>query len=237
MLGGLLTLSTVGGVTAASTGVASAAVGPYYTTASPYLNARSGPGTGYTVVGTLNYWSPIYIQCQVQGGTNVGGNATWDKLSNGWWISDYWTTTPSFNSYIPGVPDCNATATVSIAEQAARGAEARLGQVYTTENPNAGWWSGWCETFAEVVYGKRFRYSSAIANYRDLANRGLIRGGVPPRGALVFYNNNPDGHVAISTGNGSVISTIGFSYNRYPVSRNSYTYFSGYLGWALPYGA
>ncbi|MFM7270768.1 MAG: hypothetical protein ACKO2C_03940 [Actinomycetes bacterium] len=233
-------MASIGGLTVATTGVASAAVGPYYTTASPYLNARSGPGTGYSIVGTLNYWSPIYVQCQVQGGTDVGGNRTWDKLSNGWWISDYWTTTPSFNSYIPGVPDCNTpppASSPSIAEEAARRAEARIGQVYTTENPNANYWSGWCETFAELAYQWKFRYASAMADYNSLKSRGLIKGGVPPRGALVFYTNGTYGHVGIGVGNGYIVSTVGYTNNRYPVARNYYTYFPSYAGWALPYGA
>ena len=30
-----------------------------------------------------------------------------DKLTGGQWVTDYWTTTPSFNSYAPGLGDCN----------------------------------------------------------------------------------------------------------------------------------
>lgn len=105
LLSAVLTLVAAGSVAASAP---AGAVTGYVTTASPYLNARGGPGTGYGAVGTLGYHAGLDISCQVQGGTNVGGNATWDRLTNGWWIADYWTTTPSFNSYIPGVPDCNA---------------------------------------------------------------------------------------------------------------------------------
>jgi exopolysaccharide biosynthesis protein len=121
------------------------------------------------------------------------------------------------------------------AEQAARWAEARLEQVWTRENRNAGWWSGWCEAFVEGAYGNRFWHRSAMQHYVARRNAGQIRGGVPPRGALVFWTaGGNDGHVAISVGNGQVVGTQGWSYQRLPVFRTSYTYFSGYLGWAMP---
>lgn len=68
---------------------------------------RGGPGTQYAVLQRVNTGTPIDVECQVQGGTNVNGNATWDKLTGGQWIADYFTTTPSFNSYAPGLGDCN----------------------------------------------------------------------------------------------------------------------------------
>jgi uncharacterized protein YraI len=217
---------------------AAGAVTGYHTTASPSLNARGGPGTSYGIVGSLAYGSPLDISCQQQGGTNVGGNATWDRLANGWWISDYWTNTPSFNSYIPGVPACVAApVTAGVGELAARWAQARIGQVYTNENPNASWWSGWCETFAWLAYGRRFApYFSAIVQYNAWHAAGYIRAGVPPRGALVFYNIGVYGHVAVAVGNGQVVSTIGYSNQRLPVAQHPYTYFPAYLGWAMPLG-
>jgi hypothetical protein len=215
---------------------AAGAVTGYEVVASPSLNARSGPGTGYAIVGSLGYGTAIDISCQQQGGTSVGGNATWDRLSNGWWISDYWTNTPSFNSYIPGVPACQPAPT-GVGEYAARWATARIGQVYTNENPNASYWSGWCETFAWLAYGRHFTgFYSAIANYNAWHIAGYIHGGVPPRGALVFYNVGIYGHVAVAVGNGQVVSTIGYSYQRLPVAQHPYTYFPAYLGWAMPFG-
>lgn len=245
-LGGLLTLSSIGGVTLATTGVASAAAGPYYTTASPYLNARSGPGTGYSIVGTLNYWSPIYIQCQVQGGTNVNGNATWDKLSNGWWISDYWTTTPSYNSYISGVPDCNAApAPTSTRESlAVSRATSMLGQQYQpgTSTP----WDGWCDKFAAYAFGRTASgYYTAYAHYLDLRNRGAMHPGDTnaPAGALVFFDrtskNGYAGHVMVSLGGGYFATTTFNGYaGSYPgrISKVTLgwgtTYSGPYLGWA-----
>jgi len=232
---------TVIGVPSAVIGTqAAGAVTGYHVVASPSLNARSGPGTGYAIVGSLPNGTPIDLSCQQQGGTNVGGNATWDRLSNGWWISDYWTNSPSFNSYIPGVPACTTApppVSVGVGEQAAQWALARVGQVYTNENPNASYWSGWCETFAWLAYGRHFTgFPSAIANYYAWHSAGYIHGGVPPRGALVFYNYAPYGHVAVAIGNGQVVSTIGYSNQRLAVAQHAYNYFSYYLGWAMPFG-
>lgn len=78
----------------------------YRTTAT--VNLRSGPGTNNSIVGSLPSGASIAVVCQSQGGTNVGGNATWDKLDSGAWISDYYTTSPSFNSYAPGLGACGS---------------------------------------------------------------------------------------------------------------------------------
>lgn len=86
-----------------------AAAYPQYNTTAT-VNVRSGPGTGYPIVGTLSAGSTFTLFCQTQNGTSVGGNRTWDEISTSGlnrWISDYYTTTPSFNSYAPGTPDCS----------------------------------------------------------------------------------------------------------------------------------
>lgn len=235
---GTAALTALGLTAVGSVGMQSAgAVTGYHTTGSPTVNARSGPGTGYGIVGSLAYGAPIDISCQQQQGTNVGGNATWDRLSNGWWVSDYWTNTPSFNSFIPGVPACGTTpAPAGVGELAARWAQARLGQAYTSENPNATYWSGYCETFASLSYGRRFTYYSAKTHYNAWHTAGYIRTGVPPRGALVFYNLGTYGHIAVAIGNGQVVSTMGYNNQRLPVAQHAYNYFGSYVGWAMPYG-
>jgi surface antigen len=85
------------------------AVGTYSTTGA--VNVRSGPGTTYPIVGSAPSGAAFTLVCQTQSGTNVNGNSTWDRVqfSNGvsGTIADYWTTTPSWNSYAPGTPDCN----------------------------------------------------------------------------------------------------------------------------------
>jgi len=189
------------------------------------------------------------LQCQLVAETvTVSGYGTsniWDRgrirLSNGNTVTGFWsdlgTKETAYAKRDSRLPDCGNTVTPppppasSVGEQAAQWAEARLGQVYTNENPNADHWSGWCEAFVGIAYGRRFRYPSADAHFNDYNNRGMIHGGPPPRGAIVFWT----GHVAIGAGNGNVISTLGYNKARKPVSRVAYTSFPGYRGWAMPY--
>jgi surface antigen len=92
----------------AATAAPGLTAGTYRTTAS--VNVRSGPGTGYQSLGTEPSGAPFTLQCQWQGGTNVNGNATWDKVTFATGLSgaiaDYYTTTPSWNSYAPGTGPC-----------------------------------------------------------------------------------------------------------------------------------
>jgi surface antigen len=90
------------------------AAGTYSTTAA--VNVRTGPGTGYPVIGTEPGSAQFTLQCQWQGGTSIGGNATWDEVTfaNGLTgaITDYDTTTPSWNSYAPGTGPCGSAQAV-----------------------------------------------------------------------------------------------------------------------------
>ena len=49
-----------------------------------------------------------------------------------------------------------------------------------------------------------------------------------PRGALVFYNTSADGHVAISLGDGNVVSTVA----NHRIGVVPIGYFQNPLGWA-----
>jgi uncharacterized protein YraI len=87
------------------------AVGTYSTTTA--VNVRSGPGTGAAVIGTEPSGAAFTLQCQWQGSTSIGGNATWDEatFTNGLTgaIPDDHTTTPSFNSYAPVTGACGVS--------------------------------------------------------------------------------------------------------------------------------
>lgn len=98
-------------------------------------------------------------------------------------------------------------------------------------------WSGYCEAFvALVAYGGHGRYGTALADYYAHRSHGQIHNGVPPRGAIVYWNpaDNRVGHVGISLGNGMEISTYGFSPQDLPIQIHKYNYFHNYLGWAMP---
>lgn len=110
-------LSAVAGVAVAVLGTApSYAAGTYSVTAK--VNVRSGPGTGSQQIGSEPSGASFTLQCQWQGSTNVGGNSTWDQVtfSDGLSgaISDYYTTTPSFNSFAPGTGACGSPQSSSL---------------------------------------------------------------------------------------------------------------------------
>lgn len=88
------------------TTVASAYVRYYATTDG--LALRRGPGTQYPVIQRVNRGTPLDVACQIQGGTSVGGNRTWDRLTGNQWVPDYNTTSPSYNSYASGLGQCSS---------------------------------------------------------------------------------------------------------------------------------
>lgn len=109
VLGGL----SVAGLTLANS--ASAVTGYHVVVGSAGLNARSGPGTGFPVIGpTLANGQPIDISCQTKGtlvGVGLPGTPTdvWDKLADGRYITDYYTSTPGVGgNYTPGIPQCGS---------------------------------------------------------------------------------------------------------------------------------
>jgi LasA protease len=58
---------------------------------SASVNKRSGPGTGYSIVGSAPDGTTITISCWRNGTTHTGRygtTAVWDKLSDGTWVSD-----------------------------------------------------------------------------------------------------------------------------------------------------
>jgi surface antigen len=77
---------------------------PYRTT--DVVRERSGPGTGYGSRGILAAGTTVMITCQVRSSSVIRGTGIWDRLSDGGYITDYYTTTPSFNQFSPGIPHC-----------------------------------------------------------------------------------------------------------------------------------
>lgn len=188
-------VATVAGLGIAASSVPAFASMRYYSTTSS-LAERSGPGTTWSVTQYVGYNAPLDVDCQVQGATNVGGNATWDHLTNGQWVTDYYTTSPSFNNYASGLGPCSR--------------ELRA-MAWASAESGATGYNGYCELFVEQSYGTSGRYSSALAAFNSLQNAGQMHYDTnPPGGALVFFRNSGDGgngHVEISRGNGTFVST------------------------------
>ncbi len=76
-------------------------------TAGANLNIRSGPGTGYAIVGSVADGARVTIRCQTTGTTVTGTYGTsniWDNIGSGY-ISDTYVLT-GYDGFIPGVPRC-----------------------------------------------------------------------------------------------------------------------------------
>ena len=92
-------------------------------------------------------------------------------------------------------------------------------------------YEGLCELAAELSFGTRGRFPSAIDNWNWEVNHGRAHKGdrTAPRGALVFWRTSVFGHVAVADGNGGEWST---SVNGRIGHASSTFYFSNYLGWS-----
>ncbi|WDZ84956.1 peptidoglycan DD-metalloendopeptidase family protein [Micromonospora cathayae] len=77
-------------------------------TSGTALTVRSGPGTGYTAVGTVADGTRVTIQCQTTGTSVTGTYGTsniWDRIGSGRYIADAYVYT-GYDGFIPNVPRC-----------------------------------------------------------------------------------------------------------------------------------
>jgi len=55
------------------------------------LNVRSGPGTGYSTVGSLGDGAALRVECR-SWGTSIDGNSVWDRIGTGRYVADKYVT-------------------------------------------------------------------------------------------------------------------------------------------------
>ncbi len=70
------------------------------------VNHRRGPGTGFASAGLMPAGSTIRVTCQTRSTSFVRGSSIWDRLVDGTYVADFYTTTPRFNAFTPGLPRC-----------------------------------------------------------------------------------------------------------------------------------
>jgi hypothetical protein len=87
-------------------------------------------------------------------------------------------------------------------------------------------YEGKCELAVENAFGISGKYATARADWNARSQQQPYS--AAPRGALVFYNTSTSGHVAMSLGNGQVISTSAGG----RIGIVSISYFQNPLGWA-----
>jgi len=71
-----------------------------------YLRARTGPGTSFGIVRVIPAGGAIWVACQARSASLVSGSGIWDRLTDGTWVTDYYTTTPAYNDFSPGLARC-----------------------------------------------------------------------------------------------------------------------------------
>jgi hypothetical protein len=103
-----------GDIVSAQPGSVVTPTGPPYTYAvsgapAP-LNERTEPTSSSPSMGTLANGTAINIECQA-GGESVIGDPVWDKLDNGYYVSDVYTTTTGGNGYSSLIARCPSTDT------------------------------------------------------------------------------------------------------------------------------
>ena len=127
--------------------------GRYVILASPALNERSAPHLDAATIGTLPYGAAVSVSCQASGAL-VGRSVVWDRLTSGAYISDYWVSTPGYDTWTPGIPRCASTSPV-----------ASTGRTVSYNKGGAGectWWA--IEEFHD--------YSGMYPDLYDPANNG-----------------------------------------------------------------
>ena len=70
------------------------------------LRARNAPRVSGAVLYKLGEGQGVDISCQSEGDV-VNGSRIWDRLRDGAWVTDYYLSTPVFNGFSPGIPNCN----------------------------------------------------------------------------------------------------------------------------------
>ena len=184
-----------------------------------------------------------------------GSSATGDYKTNRW----FWVTGAFGEGFVTAsvvrnqtnVPACTTIKRFVAADAAV----ARDGQIWASAADTAtfitpsrnewkpgpnGQWAGDCPKLPAIGWlaaGVTIPRQHAIKNYQTWKNQGRIQTGVPPRGAVVFYDiAKPWGHTAISLGNGYIATTQGLDSDRNPPPNTvkRYTEYANYLGYVIP---
>jgi hypothetical protein len=249
----LLASAVVAAMSVATTLGSTADAAPGYSVA--YTNGdgialRSAP-TAAARLSPLVVWrdgTPVTIICQTWSPDGVGprANHIFDQIiyparTAPSYIPDtYVAGTAAANQYTPGIPRCRTApapppVASAAAEQAISWMRARLGNTsydgYCLTAVYRAYLSGSRDITAGLPFGPA--HGSAYS-YWTVARDRHPGDHNPPRGALVFFRSaaGAPGHVAISLGNGQMISTYdGRTHGIHTLAINSYDP-SRYLGWA-----
>jgi uncharacterized protein YraI len=78
---------------------------PFQVSATGRLNERTGPGMSFPVVRSLPSGALAWIVCQ-RAGSRVANTSVWDRLRDGYYVTDNYVATPSKTTYSRPLPRC-----------------------------------------------------------------------------------------------------------------------------------
>jgi uncharacterized protein YraI len=78
----------------------------YTYTVRTAIYSYSGPSTAYPIRLTIPRNAPVHIVCQTLG-QKIGTTSTWDKLTNGTYVTDYYVRTPNKTGASYPIPGCS----------------------------------------------------------------------------------------------------------------------------------
>lgn len=145
------------------------------------VNIRSGPGTGYGVVGTAASGSTQTFNCYLTG-TSVGGDTVWGHLSNGkGYISDYYIKIGGKTLASVGAPKCNPEPTNSGTSLNASTIQSQFAAYMKAHsNKYGGYYLGdnGCTTMSAWFIGTHSNLTYGNGNGKDVAANLASRNGM-----------------------------------------------------------
>ena len=190
--------------------------------------------------------SPVAMVCYQD-----GSDATGDYTTNRWfWVRSANDVQGFVSASVvrnqTKVPHCSTSLNIRIASQAAKysgevtasGATASLFQAREWSPGPVNEWAGDCPKlpYAAVHFaaGRDMLKGDAIANYRTYVARGVVRGGTPSVGSVVYFNVTAWGHTAVYLGGGMVATTTNTDGWKTPNTITQMGGYPNYLGWVHP---
>jgi len=224
-------------------GTAVAATGTINTGNAP-LTVRASASTSAKAVGTIKDGTRITIDCQTTGPSvkgKYGTSRVWDHVpAEHGYVADSYVYTGS-DGFV--APECGgkSTATCSaggISNPGTCGQAVSWAKAHITRSYHSGYY-GMCDHIVALAYGRSHSgHVDARQHWASTPSRYRHSGKSIPAGGLAFFSGGSHGHVAISTGDGRLISNDIHGRGTYTyttISEITNKWGDRYLGWTNPW--
>ena len=244
-----LTVVAGAGVALAATGGRAEAEGVFHVVNSgigvAYRNSPHADDKKIPVHGAYDGWT-IVVHCQGWGDAmGPRSNRVWDWITDAYnesaWIPDAWVDTPAPANQLSMALCGAAPAPTPAPPPAVQTNKADAAIAWARPHLGTNDYAGYCLSFVYDAWksaGVDFGRAPSAAAWASGHRAQLTTSGTPPKGALVFWWGTtayPEGHVALSLGDGTAISTDERSFHSVHVmviGDRSRT--KPYAGWYLP---